>query len=600
MLSERDRPPHIPHEQLPATVGTLSVALVRSNESLRAAHTLLARLQSEAEAVDAERTALKSEAAKLRSALVERQRELGAAHARSSAAVEAVAAAEGRATRAEAAAAAHATALEAAAARHAQEREAAVRACESKLARLEAVERHRAAREEQRARLLARGEALAQLVATRRHGRARAAAFCAWRRACVAATLATVRQKADEAAAEAERMRAASLEAGGGSRAGGGTGGGVGGAWAGAAAERAQLLTEARRRALVGARRAAEAAAEETAATAAREGAVGVAAAASASAAGEVRVAALARELAQEELATGHLSAETAAIGVAWPCGRPQPARVRVLCRLRPPADPASRAAFEAQGETGVVLCGGLAAAAARFRAVRRWEFDRVFAAGAGQREVFEQVRPMATAVLDGVACCVLAYGASGAGKTYTLAGRVSARGLHFHLSEEIMALAAVREATHELAVRASLVEVREECVLDLLADDGGSPTRLPPHGRPDKRDRSPPAVDVAADVAATSAGDVLDVATIGDCHRSLGNSLTPPRAGDPAGSAARGRVVQPPGAATVARHDGSTLTRLLRPALSPEARVALVCCIDPSEAHAEEALDVLGFASPA
>ncbi|EOD17131.1 hypothetical protein EMIHUDRAFT_244379 [Emiliania huxleyi CCMP1516] len=55
-----------------------------------------------------------------------------------------------------------------------------------------------------------------------------------------------------------------------------------------------------------------------------------------------------------------------------------------------------------------------------------------------------------------------------------------------------------------------------------------------------------------------------------------------------------------PPGAATVARHDGSTLTRLLRPALSPEARVALVCCIDPSEAHAEEALDVLGFASPA
>ena len=53
-------------------------------------------------------------------------------------------------------------------------------------------------------------------------------------------------------------------------------------------------------------------------------------------------------------------------------------------------------------------------------------------------------------------------------------------------------------------------------------------------------------------------------------------------------------------GAATVARHDGSTLTRLLRPALSPEARVALVCCIDPSEAHAEEALDVLGFASPA
>ena len=34
---------------------------------------------------------------------------------------------------------------------------------------------------------------------------------------------------------------------------------------------------------------------------------------------------------------------------------------------------------------------------------------------------------------------------------------------------------------------------------------------------------------------------------------------------------------------------------RLLRPALSPEARVALVCCIDPSEAHAEEALDVLG-----
>mmetsp|Transcript_32910 Transcript_32910/g.105562 ORF Transcript_32910/g.105562 Transcript_32910/m.105562 type:complete len:133 (-) Transcript_32910:63-461(-) len=55
-----------------------------------------------------------------------------------------------------------------------------------------------------------------------------------------------------------------------------------------------------------------------------------------------------------------------------------------------------------------------------------------------------------------------------------------------------------------------------------------------------------------------------------------------------------------PPGAPLSPRHDGSALTRLLRPALSREAHVALVCCIDPSEAHAEEALDVLGFASPA
>lgn len=51
----------------------------------------------------------------------------------------------------------------------------------------------------------------------------------------------------------------------------------------------------------------------------------------------------------------------------------------------------------------------------------RDYEFDRVFGPHVDQTELFEEVQPVVQSVFDGYNACVLAYGQTGAGKTYTM-----------------------------------------------------------------------------------------------------------------------------------------------------------------------------------
>ena len=46
-----------------------------------------------------------------------------------------------------------------------------------------------------------------------------------------------------------------------------------------------------------------------------------------------------------------------------------------------------------------------------------RYEYDRVFAAGSSQLQVFESVQPLCVSVLDGFNVCIFAYGQTGSGK---------------------------------------------------------------------------------------------------------------------------------------------------------------------------------------
>lgn len=51
----------------------------------------------------------------------------------------------------------------------------------------------------------------------------------------------------------------------------------------------------------------------------------------------------------------------------------------------------------------------------------RDFELDRVFGPHVDQAELFEEVQPVVQSVFDGYNACVLAYGQTGAGKTYTM-----------------------------------------------------------------------------------------------------------------------------------------------------------------------------------
>ena len=258
---------------------------------------------------------------------------------------------------------------------------------------------------------------------------------------------------------------------------------------------------------------------------------------------------------------------------------------VRVLCRLRPLAATAAAAALHTGAEGEVVLrrplalpalhggsppggaraggalgggggaraLGGGGGALERLGAIERvWEFDRTFGVTATQEHVFAEVAPLAACVIDGFSACVLAYGATGSGKTHTMMGPVSDRGVNYRLLEELMRLASERRAEGtELHIRASLVEIYNEEMVDLLAEapavvgggavgGGAVGGGLDGGGLPRRTLR----FDAAAAAALRERGhvggaftclvhtvdDVLDMMTVGGCYRTLAATALNPR----------------------------------------------------------------------
>jgi hypothetical protein len=86
---------------------------------------------------------------------------------------------------------------------------------------------------------------------------------------------------------------------------------------------------------------------------------------------------------------------------------------IRVLIRMRPltteekTVTPASYVEFPA--ENLMILNK------------KMYEFDRVFPHESSQDQVFGEVQPLVTSVMDGFSVSILAYGQTGTGKTFTM-----------------------------------------------------------------------------------------------------------------------------------------------------------------------------------
>jgi kinesin family member C2/C3 len=114
------------------------------------------------------------------------------------------------------------------------------------------------------------------------------------------------------------------------------------------------------------------------------------------------------------------------------------------------------------------------------------YEFDRVFLPRSKQDEVFEEVRWLATSVLDGFNVCIMAYGQTGSGKTHTMFGPPSVqafegqdddrRGINFRILEELFSLTEQRKDHFSYKFKVSMMEVYNDAVFDLLLRD---PTQL-------------------------------------------------------------------------------------------------------------------------
>ena len=149
---------------------------------------------------------------------------------------------------------------------------------------------------------------------------------------------------------------------------------------------------------------------------------------------------------------------------------------IRVFCRVRPAAS--SRGAtslvrvpsgqLEPTNLELVAPSDGSAASPAR---PQRFKFDRVFAEGANQADVFNEVSQLTQSALDGYKVCIFAYGQTGSGKTHTMQGaRGELRGVVPRAAEQVFATSvdlALLGWTFEFY--ASCLEIYNEELRDLL-----------------------------------------------------------------------------------------------------------------------------------
>ncbi|VVA92641.1 unnamed protein product [Arabis nemorensis] len=136
---------------------------------------------------------------------------------------------------------------------------------------------------------------------------------------------------------------------------------------------------------------------------------------------------------------------------------------IRVFCRVRPFLLTERRPICEpvSFGPDNVIV---------RSAGTRKeFEFDKVFHQTATQEDVFGEVKPILRSALDGHNVCVLAYGQTGTGKTFTMDGTNEEPGLAPRAMKELFNEASI-DHTHSVTFTMSMLEIYMGNLKDLLS----------------------------------------------------------------------------------------------------------------------------------
>lgn len=142
---------------------------------------------------------------------------------------------------------------------------------------------------------------------------------------------------------------------------------------------------------------------------------------------------------------------------------------IRVFCRCRPlnkhevSAGHAMVVDLSASkdGDLGIVTGGSTK---------KLYKFDRIYTPNDGQVDVFADASPMVISVLDGYNVCIFAYGQTGTGKTFTMEGTETNRGVNYRTLEALFDTVEGRKDTFSFNISLSVLEVYNEQIRDLLA----------------------------------------------------------------------------------------------------------------------------------
>jgi len=105
----------------------------------------------------------------------------------------------------------------------------------------------------------------------------------------------------------------------------------------------------------------------------------------------------------------------------------------------------------------------------------KKYAFDVAFSPESTNEDVYNAtVSSMVEGVVRGLNATIFAYGATGSGKTHTMAGTIEDPGLMVLSLQAIFALITKQESEYEFEVTASYLEVYNEVIYDLLESSSG------------------------------------------------------------------------------------------------------------------------------
>ena len=100
----------------------------------------------------------------------------------------------------------------------------------------------------------------------------------------------------------------------------------------------------------------------------------------------------------------------------------------------------------------------------------KQYAFDYAFDADTGQKEIFENTTKfLVEGILGGYNATVFAYGATGAGKTYTMLGTEANPGNMFLTLKELFVKIKNQRNNYNYDIRVSFLEIYNEMIRDLI-----------------------------------------------------------------------------------------------------------------------------------
>ncbi|KAM0064247.1 putative minus-end-directed kinesin ATPase [Helianthus debilis subsp. tardiflorus] len=150
---------------------------------------------------------------------------------------------------------------------------------------------------------------------------------------------------------------------------------------------------------------------------------------------------------------------------------------IRVFCRCRPlnhdeiAKGSTSVVEFDSAQESELKIIGSDSSK-------KQFKFDHIFRPEDNQEAVFAQTSPLVVSVLDGFNVCIFAYGQTGTGKTFTMEGTAENRGVNYRTLEELFRVSNERSDIMRYQLCVSMLEVYNEKIKDLLAEDADQPAK--------------------------------------------------------------------------------------------------------------------------